>query len=143
MNVVRFHYADVNPITLPNKRKVQEYIVGIFQKEKMNLKQLNYIFCSDAYILQINNDFLQHDFYTDIITFDLSESGAIIGELYIGVETVKSNSNLHRVPFHEEMLRVLFHGALHLCGYGDKKKSEITIMRQKEEYYLQRYYKTA
>ena len=104
--------------------------------------ELNYIFCSDTYILQINNDFLQHDYYTDIITFDLSENEATIGELYIGIETVKSNSILHGVPFNEEMLRVLFHGALHLCGYGDKRKSEITIMRQKEEYYLQLYSKT-
>ncbi len=142
MNVVRFNYADVNPITLPNKRKVQDFIMDIFQREKKKLMQLNYIFCSDTYILQINNDFLQHDYYTDIITFDLSENDTTIGELYIGVETVKSNSILHCVPFQEEMLRVLFHGALHLCGYGDKKKSEITIMREKEEHYLQLYSKT-
>ena len=143
MNAVRFHYADVNPITLPNKKKVQDFIGSIFRKEKRKLKQLNYIFCSDAYILKINNDFLQHDYYTDIITFDLSENDATIGELYIGVETVKSNSSLHGVLFQAEMLRVLFHGALHLCGYGDKKKSEITIMREKEEYYLHLYYKTS
>lgn len=139
MNPVKFHYADVAPISLPNKRKVQHFISKIFKQEAKKVHVLNYIFCSDPYILQVNNQFLQHDYYTDIITFDLSETDAIIGELYIGVETVKSNAALHNVHFHNELLRVIFHGALHLCGYGDKKKSEITKMREKEEYYLLSY----
>ena len=140
MNAVRFNYADVNAITLPNKRLVQQFIADIFKMEERGLDHLNYIFCSDPYILKVNKDFLQHDYFTDIITFDLTEKEDTIGELYISVETVKSNSLLHGVSFYIEMMRVLFHGALHLCGYDDKKKSEITIMRQKEEYYLQLFY---
>ena len=139
MNAVRFNYADVNAITLPNKRLVQQFIADIFKMEERGLDHLNYIFCSDPYILKVNKDFLQHDYFTDIITFDLTEKEDTIGELYISVETVKSNSLLHGVSFYNEMMRVLFHGALHLCGYDDKKKSEITIMRQKEDYYLHDY----
>ena len=139
MPSVSFHYADVKPIPLPNKRMVQQFVATIFKTEKKPLQQLNYIFCSDAYLLNINQQFLQHAYYTDIITFDLSESKATIGEIYISVETVKSNTALHQTTFKEELLRVIFHGALHLCGYGDRKKSEITVMRQKEEYYLRTY----
>jgi probable rRNA maturation factor len=80
---------------------------------------------------------LQHDYFTDIITFDLSVSkNETIGEIYISVDRVRENAMTHSVTFQTELLRVIFHGALHLCGYKDKKKSEITIMREKEDYYL-------
>ena len=139
MNCVKFYYADVSPISLPNKRQVQKFIDQIFFRENKELQLLNYVFCSDPYILEINREFLQHDYYTDIITFDLSETTSTIGELYIGVETVKTNAALHGVRFHSELLRVIFHGALHLCGYSDKKKSEITKMKEKEDFYLTMY----
>lgn len=139
MNCVKFHYADVSPISLPNKREVQHFVERIFFRESKKLQLLNYVFCSDPYILELNRQFLQHDYYTDIITFDLSETLSTIGELYIGVETVKTNAALHEVHFHNELLRVIFHGALHLCGYSDKTKSEITKMKEKEEFYLTNY----
>ncbi len=136
MAYVKFNYADVRPITLRSKRKVKEFVIELFKKENKELGSINYIFCSDAYLLEINRSFLNHDFFTDIVTFDLSEGEATIGEIYISVERVKDNAITHATTYEGELLRVIFHGALHLCGYKDKKKSEITIMREKEDYYL-------
>ena len=90
-----------------------------------------------AALLQMNRDFLQHDYYTDIITFGLSEKGQPVeAEVYISLDRVKENARIHGATQANETLRVVFHGALHLCGYKDKKKSEITLMRQKEDQYL-------
>jgi probable rRNA maturation factor len=136
MAIVRFNYSDVNPIPLPGKKAVKEFLVTMFELEKKPLKALNYIFCSDPYLLEINKSYLQHDYYTDIITFDLSEGDETVGEIYISIDRVRENSVAHSTTYTEELLRVIFHGALHLIGYKDKKKSEITIMRQKEEEYL-------
>lgn len=116
---------------------IKEVVAGIFRDEGRALKRLNYIFCSDGYLLEINKTFLNHDYFTDVISFDLSEGGATVGEVYISVDRVKENASLHSAAFTHELLRVILHAALHLCGYKDKKKSEITIMRQKEDYYLQ------
>lgn len=136
MAIVRFNYADVKPISFRRKNQVKAFVEEVFRLEGKGLKELNYIFCSDAFLLEINKSFLQHDYYTDIITFDLSEGGGTVGEVYISIDRVKDNSASHATSYTEELLRVIFHGALHLIGYKDKKKSEITIMRQKEEYYL-------
>ena len=141
MGNVSFFYGDVPAISLQGKRQVQQFVKDIFVQEGKVLVGLTYIFCSDSFMLGINQEFLHHDYYTDIITFDISEQLGTVGEIYISVETVKSNSIIHKTTYRHELLRVIFHGALHLCGYGDKKKSEITIMRQKEEYYLQTYLK--
>jgi probable rRNA maturation factor len=136
MAVVRFNYADVKSITIGNKKGIKEFLGGMFQKEGKPLKRLDYIFCSDEYLLVINRSHLQHDYYTDIITFDLSEGVEIVGEVYISVDRVKENASQHSSSFQLELLRVMFHGVLHLVGYRDKKKSEITLMREKEDYYL-------
>ena len=123
--------------TFQQKRAIKDFIELIFKKEKTTLQQITYVFCSDEFLLQMNNDFLQHDFYTDIITFRLSEKyKPIEAEIYISIDRVKENAKQLRVPYKTEMLRVLFHGALHLCGYKDKTKSEILTMRAKEERYL-------
>lgn len=123
--------------TFQQKRAIKDFIEQIFKKEKTTLQQITYVFCSDEFLLQMNNDFLQHDFYTDIITFRLSEKyKPIEAEIYISIDRVKENAKQLRVPYKTEMLRVLFHGALHLCGYKDKTKSEILTMRAKEERYL-------
>ncbi|OYZ01627.1 MAG: rRNA maturation RNase YbeY [Sphingobacteriia bacterium 28-36-52] len=117
---------------------VHLYIKTIFKKEKKQLGLINYIFCSDEMLLKINQDFLQHNYYTDIITFGLNEPGEPIdAEIYVSIDRVKDNALQQGVSFQNEMQRVLFHGALHLCGYKDKKKSEIIVMRQKEDQYLQ------
>ncbi len=133
---ILFHYADAQ-LPVNHKRKIQSFIAEIFKKEKVALLRLDYIFCSDGYLLNINRNFLNHDFYTDIITFDLSVAKTgITGEVYISVERVKENAGLFNFQFEDEALRVIFHGALHLCGYKDKKKEDIALMRKKEETYM-------
>lgn len=134
---VRFNYADVKPLSTKNKNVIKKIIVKIFLDKEKKIDKLNYIFCSDSYLLQINKTYLKHDFFTDIISFDLSEGEAVTGEIYISIDRVKENAITHSSSFKNELLRVIFHGALHLCGYNDKKKSEITLMRKKEDYYLQ------
>ena len=136
MASVHFYYADVAPLSLRKKKLIRQFVVDIFLLEGKGLEKMNYIFCSDNYLLEINRKHLQHDYYTDIITFDLSDGDLTVGEVYISIDRVKENSRTLGVPFKEEILRVIFHGALHLIGYKDKKKSEITIMRSKEDYYL-------
>ena len=135
MQQVYFHYAD-RKLNIAGKKQIKEEVLYLFKKEKVSLDKLNYIFCSDEFLLQINKQFLNHDFYTDIITFDLSETNKTIGEIYISLDRVKDNAAQNHVPFKEELARVIFHGALHLCGYRDKKKTEIEIMRKKEDHYL-------
>lgn len=133
---VHFNYAD-RKLHLKGKEKIKTHIAQLFTKEKKKLEEIRYIFCSDDYLLQINRDFLQHDYYTDIITFDLSEDTvSTTAEVYISIDRVKDNAVTQGTSFEQEMLRVLFHGALHLCGYKDKSKVQIADMRKKEEEYL-------
>jgi probable rRNA maturation factor len=136
MPQVTFQYADISRVSLSQKKKVKELVEQIFLQEGKQLGHISYIFCSDEYLLQINRQFLNHDDFTDIITFDLSVGEEIVGEIYISAERVTENAALHRASKGEEFRRVIFHGALHLCGYRDKKIREITIMRHKEDYYL-------
>lgn len=97
---------------------------------------ISLVFCSDEYILEANRTYLQHDYFTDIITFDYSEGTVVSGDLLISIDTVLSNSVLYNVDFKEELFRVVIHGLLHLCGLGDKEEEEIALMRSKENQYL-------
>jgi len=135
MSIVSFSYADLNA-SFVQKTDLKRFIAEIFKKEGKSLNHLTYVFCSDAYLLDINKQFLQHDDYTDIITFDLSEDESTVGEVYISIERVRENAVIHKTSYQQEVKRVLFHGALHLCGFKDKKKSEIEMMRYKEDFYL-------
>lgn len=142
MASVQFRSAN-RSLQIPGKRQVKAFIESIFKKEKQALASITYVFCSDKFLLQMNRDFLQHDYYTDIITFGLSEKGQPVeAEVYISLDRVKDNAKTHGATRTNETLRVIFHGALHLCGYKDKKKSEITLMRDKEDYYLRLFDKT-
>ena len=134
-----FHALE--PVVLKQRRLLKKFIIQLFIKEKKSLQSIDIIFCSDEYLLGINKQHLQHDFYTDIITFDLSESSAnpIIGELYISIDRVKDNAALRDEKFSTELLRVIFHGLLHLCGFKDKSPRDIKTMRQKEDEYLRLY----
>jgi rRNA maturation RNase YbeY len=137
MAKINFRTGD-RPFVFSNKTGLKSFIESIFKKEKKILGGINYIFCSDEMLLKINQDFLQHNYFTDIITFGLNEPGeAIAAEIYVSIDRVKDNAQQQGVSYQNEMQRVLFHGALHLCGYKDKKKSEIILMRQKEDQYLQ------
>lgn len=126
------------PVTLKQRKPLKLFIDYLFKKEGKNIQSLNIIFCSDLYLLEINKQHLQHNFYTDIITFDLSESptSSIIGELYISIDRVRDNATTLSFNFTTELLRVVFHGALHLCGYKDKTYKEVKMMRLKEDEYL-------
>ena len=131
------------PVSLKQRRPLKLFISYLFKKEKKKLQSLDIIFCSDDYLLEINKKHLQHNFYTDIITFDMSDSlnSGIIGELYISTDRVRDNATTLNVSFKTELLRVIFHGALHLCSYKDKKTNDIKIIRQKEDEYLNIYQK--
>lgn len=137
---VKFNYVDQH-LKLKNKRKVQSFVISLVEDELGIPCQLQYVFCNDIYLHQMNLSFLQHDDYTDIITFDLSEhrEELIEGEIYISVERVSENSKKFDTTFEEELLRVIFHGALHLCGYSDKMKRDKAIMREKEDFYISRF----
>lgn len=128
--------------SLSDRKRLKLFIESVFRKEKKVLEGLNYVFCSDEELLKINRQFLQHNYYTDIVTFDLSDPGkAIQAEIYISVERVKDNARQLRVPFRKELHRVIFHGVLHLCGYQDKKVHQQKEMRAKEEEILRVYFK--
>lgn len=135
---VYFFFQDVNP-SLTKRTQLKKFIENSFKKEGKRLESLNFIFCTDKALLEINRQYLKHDFYTDIITFDLSDSDSVKAEIYISIDRVRENALVHKVAFKKELHRVLFHGVLHLCGYKDKKKAEIKAMREKEDFYLQKY----
>jgi probable rRNA maturation factor len=133
---VFFHYLDKASFSV-NKLFLKQFICQLFSAEGRALNRIDYIFCSDDYLLNINQNFLKHSYYTDIITFDLSESPKVIrGEIYISVERVRENSIVYATSKTNEMLRVIFHGALHLCSVKDKTKTQRRFMRLREDYYL-------
>lgn len=140
MSTIHFFFHQVT-ITLNNRSQLKNFIKTLFLSEKRNLHSLQYIFCSDEYLLEINRQYLQHDFYTDIISFELGNSSSIEGEIYISVDRIRENAELLGKTIKEELHRVIFHGALHLCGYKDKLKKEQLDMREKEDRYLQQYFK--
>jgi rRNA maturation RNase YbeY len=101
--------------------------------------EITLIFCSDEHLLEMNRQYLNHDYYTDIITFDYSEVGEISGDLFISIDRVYDNALLNSVSRDNELKRVCVHGLLHLCGYGDKSEEDAMVMRAKEDYYLDKY----
>jgi len=137
---IQFHFADA-AIGLKERTKLKIFLADLFRKEKKQLTSLHYIFCSDDYLLDINRRFLQHDYYTDIITFDLSpDKKSVEGEVYISVDRVRDNAQTLQTTITEELHRVIFHGALHLCGYKDKTKADALKMREGENKYLDAYF---
>jgi probable rRNA maturation factor len=132
-------FFEKRDFSLQNRTGLKAFVESIFKKEKKALASINYIFCSDKRLLEINRQFLNHDYYTDIITFDLSESSSTQAEIYISVDRVRENAKQLGSSFKSELHRVIFHGALHLCGYGDKTKREKEEMREKEDFYLKKH----
>ncbi len=132
---IRFFFENKS-VSLLQRTRLKKFLLALFKKEGKRVDSINYIFCSDKRLLEINRQFLQHDFYTDIITFDLSESDHLSAEIYISLDRVRENAQTHKTTLKSELLRVIFHGALHLCGYGDKTKREKMLMREKENQYL-------
>jgi probable rRNA maturation factor len=141
MAAVSFFYNEVR-FTLLHKKKLKSFLPTVFEKHRLKLMQLTYVFCTDAYLLTINKAFLKHDTYTDIITFNLSDKKHdLIGEVYISIDRVKENAQLLGSSFKEELHRVIFHGALHLCGHNDKSARQKATMRKLEDYYMTQYFK--
>ncbi len=121
-------------VTLKDRNRLKLFIEDIFKKEKREIESLDYIFCSDEDLLKINQQFLTHNYYTDIITFELSGKGEPAkGEIYISVDRVKANSIIFDELLFRELHRVIFHGVLHLCGFKDKTKDQREKMREKED----------
>lgn len=133
---IQFFEADIE-YQLDNPDDIRQWLLDLVTEEKCGIEQIQYIFCSDEYLLDINKQYLNHDYYTDIITFPLTNSRtAIQSDVYISIDRVIDNAKLYDVSTTQELYRVIAHGLLHLCGYGDATDTEKKIMRSKEEYYL-------
>ena len=139
---VRFYEQEVKS-GLKDRRKLSTYLQSLIRRQKTQVKdvQLVYVFCDDDYLVEINMDYLNHATLTDIITFDLSEEPETMqGEVYISTERVRENAGKYKVTYEMELHRVIFHGALHLCGFKDKKKADKERMRQEEDLCLSQFF---
>ena len=133
---IKFHYVDAS-FFFPFRTLVKEAILKLFRNEGFKVASVDYVFCNDTYLLKLNKKHLNHNTLTDIITFQYSEPAQpISSDIFISVERVKENAQLYQCPFLNELQRVIFHGALHLCGYTDKQEEDIQTMRAKENFYL-------
>jgi rRNA maturation RNase YbeY len=133
--MIIFHAEDIS-FSLPDKLKHKQWLQAVAKEEQKKVGELNYVFCSDNYLLEINQEYLQHDTYTDIVTFDNSDNAKIIeGDIFISYERVLENAAKFGTES-SELQRVMVHGLLHLCGYKDKAKAEKALMTEKENYYL-------
>jgi len=131
-----------NAITLKERGRLKSFIISLMEKEGKKPKDISIIFCSDEYLLEINKAHLNHNYFTDIITFDLTpkHEKETTAELYISTDRVKFNAKDYNTTISNELHRVIFHGILHLCGYKDKSKKDIVLMREKEFQYLNLYF---
>ncbi len=132
MNSISFHNEGVKPKT-PSKRLLKAWIKEFVENHGKKAGELAFVFCSDEKILEVNQNFLKHDYYTDIITFDYCAGEIITGDIYISVERVLENAVLHKVEYEIELLRVLAHGVLHLIGFQDKTENEKLEMTKNED----------
>ena len=125
---------------LKDKLLLKTFLSSIFAEEKIGFRSVSYIFCTDEYLLKLNQKYLNHDTLTDILTFTLSGSSLpIVSEIYISIERVKENARELNINYESELRRVMIHGILHLCGYEDLSAAEKSKMRLKEDYYLSKY----
>ncbi len=127
-----YYYAEEVKLPAIKKRDTSAWIKRVAAKYGKKTGDIAYIFCSDEKILQVNREYLQHDYYTDIITFDYSEGEVISGDLFISLDTVKTNAEKFGTPYEEELHRTIIHGILHLCGINDKGPGEREIMEKNE-----------
>ncbi len=132
--MISFNYE--TDFLLENTKQLSQWISNTISEENCREGEINYIFCSDDYLLKLNVDFLDHDTLTDIISFDYTVGKELHGDIYISVDRVKENASDFKVSFNDEMSRVMIHGVLHYCGYKDKSEDDKKEMRSKEDYYL-------
>ncbi len=139
----RFYEQEVKA-NLKDKRKLSAFLDTLVSKhlKKVKNSSLTYIFCTDEYLLNINQQFLNHDTFTDIVTFDLSDNNEVlVGEIYMSVDRIRENADKFNTYYNDELHRVIFHGALHLCGFKDKTKADKETMRAMEDKCLKQYFK--
>ena len=129
--MIDFNYE--TEFSLDNEVAISRWIANVILSENKKEGEINYIFCDDEYLLQINQEHLNHAYYTDIISFDYTVGNEINGDMFISVDRVKENAADFNVSFEEELKRVIVHGVLHYCGYKDKTESDEELMRQKED----------
>ena len=129
-------FSSQNDFVLEQSERVEDWLKAAAVKESYGIDSLGYVFCSDDFLLEINQQFLDHDTLTDIVTFDYTEGTILNGEIYISTDRVADNAKDFNVDFDTELRRVIIHGLLHMCGYGDKTEDEKTRMRSKEDEYL-------
>lgn len=129
--MIEFHYE--TDFTLSNTGSFEAWLMKVIESEEKTAGDINYIFCDDEYLLKVNLEYLNHDTYTDIITFDYCEGNFLHGDIFISVERVAENAITYGVDFSQELLRVMSHGLLHLCGYKDKSVEDEHLMRLKED----------
>lgn len=132
---ISFHSEDVD-FQLENEQKFVDWINSTVQQEEKSATEITYVFCSDEYLYQMNVDYLNHDNYTDIITFDYTENTIVSGDIFISIDRVKENAIKFNTTFLNELSRVIIHGVLHLLGYKDKTTEQKQVMRSKEDFYL-------
>jgi rRNA maturation RNase YbeY len=125
----------IEPIDI-NVTSLNDWIGGVIAEENLRFGDITIVLCTDDELLDVNVRHLNHDYYTDIITFDYCEGDLVSGDLFVSVDRVLDNANQMGVSFSEELSRVFVHGVLHLCGYGDKTDEEVVTMREKEDFYL-------
>jgi rRNA maturation RNase YbeY len=129
--MIEFHYETT--FQLDNEKAFISWLSEIVASEQFLMGDVNFIFCNDEYLLKVNQEYLNHDTYTDIITFDYSEGKTLHGDVFVSIERVKENAHSFEVGFQDELLRVMSHGILHLSGYKDKSDKDAALMRKKED----------
>ena len=136
--MINFNYE--TDFELTNETQIENWISKVIQSENKTTGEISYIFCNDDYLLKLNQEHLNHDTLTDIISFDYTLGNELSGDIFISVERVQDNANDYKVTFENELLRVMVHGVLHYCGYKDKTEKDEAIMRIKEEEKLQMFH---
>ena len=134
--MITYHKEEVD-FELPDEEKLSEWLESVGAGDDKVINQLTYVFCSDEYLLNINKEYLNHDYYTDIITFPYKQGKEIESDIFISIDRVMENATQFEASFEEELLRVMAHGLLHLMGYGDKTDDEKKVMRSKENQAVQ------
>jgi len=138
MKNVSFFFEDCKKFHI-NRKRITSDIKNIIIGENFKCGKISVIFCSDEYLLNINREYLKHDYYTDIITFNYGEDNLVTGDLFISVERVAENSLIYSQSIEKELYRVIYHGILHLVGFDDKDDASGKVMKAKEDFYLNRF----
>jgi len=139
-NKIYFHFR-FQPRLLKKRTPLKFFIESIFKREKKKIQEINFVFCTNQQVLALNKKYLEHNYNTDILTFNLSENNKpIVADIFISLEQVLKNAKNYNTSFNKEIHRVIFHGVLHLCGYNDKTLKEKQTIRLLENFYLNKYF---